>query len=109
MAYSESLANRVRQCLGRCRGLTEKKMFGGVGFLLNGNMCVGIWQTSLIARVGPAVYRQALARPHAGEFNITGRAMTGWVLIADEGVDEDTALREWIELALEFVRELPAK
>jgi TfoX/Sxy family transcriptional regulator of competence genes len=109
MPYSESLADRVRQVFGRRRGLTEKKMFGGVGFLLSGNMCVGIWQTSLIARIGPTAYQQALAQPHVGEFDITGRPMAGWVLIAEDGLDDDAALRGWVEMAVDFVRELPAK
>ncbi len=84
-------------------------MFGGVGFLLNGNMCVGVWKDSLIARVGPDQYTDALQRPFAGEFDITGRAMKGWVLIAPEGVDADDQLTDWIQLALAFARTLPAK
>ena len=109
MAYSESLADRVRHTLGRRRGLTEKKMFGGVGFLLRGNMCVGIWQTSLIVRVGPDAHAEALAQPHVREFDITGRSMKGWVLVDAEGVDDDSVLRNWIEQAIEFVGSLPAK
>ena len=109
MAYSEALADRIRQALGRRRGLAEKKMFGGVGFLLRGNICVGVWKTSLIARVGPDSYDQALAQPHAREFDITGRPMVGWVLIDPEGIDDDAALRAWIERAAEFVGTLPGK
>jgi len=109
MAFSESLADRVRQIFGRRRGQSEKKMFGGVGFLLNGNMCVGIWKTSLIVRVGPAAYASALAQPHVREFDITGRPMAGWVLVEAEGLDDEAALRGWIARALEFVGSLPAK
>lgn len=109
MAYSQSLADRIRALLGRRRGLEEKKMFGGVGFLLGGNMLVGVWQTSLIARVGPDTYEAALQLPHAREFDITGRPMKGWVLVEAEGVDDDQTLRAWIDRALNFVTILPAK
>ena len=109
MAYSENLAERIRQNLALERNVEEKKMFGGIGFLLNGNMCVGIWKNSLIARIGPEQYPDALQEPFVGEFDITGRSMKGWVLVAPEGIDDDTPLRVWIERALEFVRTLPAK
>lgn len=109
MAYSEALADRVRQFFGRRRGRTEKKIFGGVGFLLNGNMCVGVWQTSLIVRVGPDAYEEALTQPHVREFDITGRAMAGWVLVDAEGLDGDEELQSWIGRAVEFVGSLPAK
>jgi hypothetical protein len=109
MAYCESLAERVRQAFGSRRGRSEKKMFGGVGFLLRGNMCVGVWQTSLIVRVGPAAYARALAEPHVREFDITGRPMAGWVMVEAEGVDDDGVLQGWIERAVNFVGTLPAK
>jgi TfoX/Sxy family transcriptional regulator of competence genes len=109
MAYSESLADRVRRVFGRRRGRSEKKMFGGVGFLLNGNMCVGVWKTSLIVRVGPDAYQEALAQPHAGDFDITGRPMTGWVLVAADGLEADADLARWIERGLEFASSLPTK
>ena len=109
MAYSESLADRVRQIFGRRRGRSEKKMFGGVGFLLRGNICVGVWKTSLIVRVGPDAYEEALSQPHVREFDITGRPMAGWVLVEAEGVDDDAALRGWIDRAVEFVESLPRK
>ena len=81
MAYSESLAGRIRRALARRRGVVERKMFGGIGFLLHGNMLVGVWQTSLIVRVGPNQYQRALQQPHVREFDITGRPMKGWVLV----------------------------
>ncbi len=109
MAYSENLAERIRQKLALERNVEEKKMFGGIGFLLNGNMCVGIWKNSLIARIGPDQYPDALQKPFVGDFDITGRPMKGWVLVAPEGIDDDEPLRAWIERALEFVRTLPAK
>jgi hypothetical protein len=109
MAYSESLADRVRSIFGKGRGRAEKKMFGGVGFLVGGNICVGVWKTSLIVRVGPDAYARALAQPHVGEFDITGRPMAGWVLVEADGLDDEAALRCWIDRALEFVGSLPAK
>lgn len=109
MAYSESLAARVRQMLAGRRDIGEKKMFGGIGFLLNGNMLVGVWKDSLIARLGTDQAAEALKRPHVGEFDITGRAMRGWVLIEADGLDTDADLGEWIDLALEFVQTLPRK
>src|SRR5262245_3537950 len=107
MAYSESLALRIRQVLGRRRGITEKKMFGGVGFLLNGNMCVGIWKQSLIVRLDPEQSAEALREPHVVEFDITGRPMKGWVIVEPDGIESDEQLSTWITRAFDFVRTLP--
>ena|SRR5437764_963804 len=109
MTFSRALADRVRHALARQRGVVEKKMFGGVGFLLNGNLLVGVWHDSLIARLGPDGGEAALREPHVGPFDITGRAMKGWVLVAPEGVAEDHELVGWVERATAFVRALPAK
>ena len=109
MPYSQSLADRIRQVLSRRRDVVEKKMFGGVGFLLAGNMLVGVWHASLIARIGPDSYAEALEQPHVRPFDITGRAMKGWVLVEADGVESDTQLRQWIDRAIDFVAELPAK
>ena len=107
MAYSESLALRIRQAISGRRGIAEKKMFGGVGFLLAGNLLVGIWKNSLIARLGPEQAGQALREPHVAPFDITGRPMKGWVLIEPEGIETDEQLRGWIERSFEFVSALP--
>src|SRR5262245_21188067 len=96
MAFSAALAERIRQALARKRGVEEKKMFGGVGFLLNGNMLVGVWKDSLIVRLGPEKGDEALKEPHVSEFNITGRSMKGWVLVAPEGIEEDQ-LGVWVQ------------
>jgi hypothetical protein len=109
MAFSEELAERIRQGLARRSGIEEKKMFGGIGFLLNGNMLVGVWKDSLIVRLGPEEGEEALKEPHVSEFNITGRAMTGWALVAPEGVQEDNQLRGWMQRAEKFVGKLPEK
>ena len=109
MAFDESLAARIRDALARKKGVEEKKMFGGVGFLLHGNMLVGVWKDSLIARIGPDEGDLALRQPHVKEFDITGRAMKGWVMVGPEGVENDEQLTAWIERATRFVRTLPAK
>jgi hypothetical protein len=85
MAFSEALAERIRQGLARRKTVEEKKMFGGIGFLLNGNLLVGVGKESLIVRLGPEGGGEALQEPHVSAFNITGRSMKGWVLVAPEG------------------------
>ena len=109
MAFSEALAERIRQGLARRKNVEEKKMFGGVGFLLNGNLLVGVWKESLVVRLGPDEGEEALKEPHVKEFDITGRAMKGWVLVAPAGVEDDEQLNGWIQRALKFVRKLPGK
>ena len=109
MAYSESLALRIRAALSRQKGVVEKKMFGGVGFLLRGNILVGVWKDSLIARLGQEDGEQALAEEHVRPFDITGKAMKGWVLVEPEGVDSERQLAAWMERAMEFVKGLPGK
>jgi TfoX/Sxy family transcriptional regulator of competence genes len=109
MAFSEALAERIRQALARRKNVEEKKMFGGVGFLLNGNMLVGVWKDSLIARLGPDEGDEALWEPHVKEFDITGRPMKGWVLVEPEGVEDDDQLKGWIQRARKFVGKLPKK
>lgn len=109
MAYSESLAGRVRACLATTRNIVEKKMFGGVAFLLHGNMLVGVWQTALIARVGPEQYETALEEAHVREFDATGKPMRGWVLVEPDGLESDHELRAWIARAQRFVGTLEKK
>src|SRR5262245_37929803 len=109
MAFDEALAKRIRQQLARRRNVEEKKMFGGVGFLLNGNLLVGVWKDSLVVRLGPEEGDEALKEPHVKEFDITGRPMKGWVLVKPEGVEGDAQLGDWVLRAMEFVGTLPAK
>jgi TfoX/Sxy family transcriptional regulator of competence genes len=109
MAFNEALAERIRRGLARKKGIEEKKMFGGIGFLLNGNMLVGVWKDSLIVRLDPEGYDEALLEPHVSEFNITGRAMKGWVLVEPAGVEDDGPVKSWIQRAVKFVGKLPNK
>jgi hypothetical protein len=109
MPYDEALAARVRQRVKGKRGVKEKRLFGGVGFLLNGNMWVGVWKHWLILRVGPEAYEALLERPHVREFDITGRAMSGWVMVEAAGYEGEASLSGWMETAEEYVKALPRK
>jgi hypothetical protein len=109
MPFSTALADRVRHALVRQRGVAEKRMFGGLGFLLNGNLAVGVWHDSLIARLGSDDGRAALAEPHVAPFTPSGQPMTNWVLIGAEGLDSDEQLAGWVGRAITFVRTLPGK
>ena len=109
MAFSESLATRIRDALARKTNIEEKKMFGGVGFLLNGNMLVGVWKDSIIVRLGHDRYDDALVEPHVREFDITGKPMKGWIMVESEGVKDDDQLHDWIGRATTFVKTLPKK
>jgi TfoX/Sxy family transcriptional regulator of competence genes len=109
MAFSEALAERIRQRLARRKHVEERKMFGGVGFLINGNLLVGVWKQSLVVRLGPDEGEAALQEPHVKEFDITGRPMKNWVLVEPEGVEDDDQLGGWIQRAVQFVGTLPVK
>jgi TfoX/Sxy family transcriptional regulator of competence genes len=109
MPYSESLAERVRGIWHGRRGISEKKMFGGIAFLLHGNMCVGILHTTLIARLGMEAAHHALQKPQVSEFNVTGRPMRGWVIVEALGLETDEQLRSWMEQCWEFVSTLDPK
>ena len=106
-----SLEERVSDALGELQqsGLVEKRMFGGVGYLVHGNMACGVHRGTLIVRVGPDAYERALARPHANVFDITGRPMKGWVTVGPEGCSTDEALRQWVQEGIAFALSLPAK
>jgi hypothetical protein len=109
MPYDAALAERVRKLLGRRKLITEKRMFGGVGFLLAGSMCVGVWKEWLILRLGPDQAESAVREAHVKEFDITGKAMRGWVMVGPGGVEGDHDLRRWCHLAVRFVATLPEK
>lgn len=109
MAYDEGLAQRIGDMLGEQPGLVEKKMFGGVGFLLHGNMACGVHKDALVVRVGPERYDEALKRPHTRPFDITGRPMKGWVMLAADGYEADDDLNSWVQQGIEFALSLPPK
>lgn len=109
MAYDEGLAQRLREALADENGLTERRMFGGVAFMLDGNMAVGVSGDELMVRAGPDRFDEALARPHARIFDLSGRPMNGWVLVAPAGTADDADLADWLEVGASFARSLPPK
>ena len=104
MAYDEKLADRIRKRLGQRAGLTEKKMFGGIGFMLNGNMAVGVHGDELIVRIAPERTDEALEQPHTRIFDMSGRPMKGWLLVGP-GADFDA----WIAEGASYAASLPPK
>jgi TfoX/Sxy family transcriptional regulator of competence genes len=108
MAYDEAFAQRVRETLRGERGVTERKMFGGIAFMLRGHMFVGISEGSLMARVGPQNYERALAMDGAREMDFTGEPMR-YVFVGPQSLKSATDLRRWVELCADFVATLPAK
>ncbi|MCG8394731.1 MAG: TfoX/Sxy family protein [Pseudomonadales bacterium] len=111
MAFDHDLAARVREGLHEVAGTLpdEKRMFGGLCFLLAGNMCCGILGDRLIARVGPAAYPALLNQPGAGEMDFTGRPMKGMIMVDADVVADDAVLRQWLKRCLDFVLTLPPK
>jgi len=103
MAYNEFLADRMRNVL-RDKNVfyQEKKMMGGLTFMVDEKMCVGIVKENLMARIGPEVYEESLTKPGCREMNFTGKPMKGYVFIEPEGVDMDDDLAYWIQLALDY-------
>ena len=109
MAYDEGAAERLRGIFDDQPDVIEKKMFGGIAFMHAGNMCCGIIDDLLMARVGPDAYPGALTRPYAREMDFTGKSMKGFVYIDPAGFAEDDQLREWVSLCQAFTASLPAK
>lgn len=109
MAYNKELADRIRILLNNSNELSEREMFGGIGFMLHGNMACGVIADNLIVRVGQQAYESALAEPHTRVFDFTGRPMNGWVQITPLGLKDNEALAKWVSAGLDFARSLPPK
>jgi TfoX/Sxy family transcriptional regulator of competence genes len=109
MAYDEGLAERIRGALDERPGVSEKRMFGGIAFLVNGHMSVGIVQDKLMVRVGPESYEHVLRERHARRMDFTGRPMKGFVYIVADGYETDADLERWVNLGVGYVTSLPAK
>jgi hypothetical protein len=109
MAFDEHLADRVRAKLAGEDAIAETRMFGGLAFLLAGNMSVGVSGDDLIVRVGPEGTEDALDRPHARPFAMTGRPMKGWIMVGAEGVRADADLAAWVQRGVAYARSLPPK
>jgi hypothetical protein len=103
------LATRIRDHLSETEGFVEKRMFGGVAFLLNGNMCCGVHGDDVIVRIDPKSAEDALREPHVRVFDMTGRPMKGWLLVGADAVASDKQLRSWIGRGVDFAGSLPAK
>jgi TfoX/Sxy family transcriptional regulator of competence genes len=109
MAYDEHLEQRIRGQLEGAPGMIGKKMFGGICFMVQGNMACGVHKDNLIVRVGPEQRDDALAQPHTRIFDITGRPMKNWVLVMPDGFESDSDLKRWIERGVDFALSLPPK
>ena len=109
MAFDDKLAERIRKQLSKRRGLTEKRMFGGLAFLLNGNTCCGVHGQEMIVRLDPEQTDQALKERHTRIFDLSGRPMKGWILIQPKGLTTEDALAKWIQVGLKYASALPGK
>jgi TfoX/Sxy family transcriptional regulator of competence genes len=110
MAYDEDLANRIRELVSSERGVSEQRMFGGLAFLVNGNMSVSAsGQGGLLLRIDPAETDALLRRPHASPFQMRGRGMQGWLRVDPEGVRTKRQLERWVARGVAYARSLPAK
>lgn len=109
MAYDEKLAGRIRTTFAGKKKTGEKKMFGGIAFMLNGNMCCGVINDLLMARVGPARYEECLTLPYVRPMDFTGKPMKGYVYVEPGGCKEDVDLKVWIDKCVDFVLTLPEK
>jgi TfoX/Sxy family transcriptional regulator of competence genes len=109
MAIDERLASRVRSALSAHPAVQERKMFGGLAFLVHGNMSVGVQGADLIVRVDPSETDEALTRSGVRLFDMTGRPMKGWLLISPEALHSDSALGEWVGRGVAYAESLPPK
>ena len=109
MAFDEALAARIRKQLGKRKGIAEKKMFGGLAFLLNGNMSVGVHADAMIVRLDPEASAKALKQKHTRVFDLSGKPMKGWVLVDPGGTKSDAALAEWVAMGVSYAASLPTK
>lgn len=109
MPYDESLAERVHDLMNARPGASEKRMFGGMCFMLHGNMCCGVAKNRLMVRLGPEGTAAALKQPHTEPMDFTGKPMKSMVYVSPEGYTDDDDLTRWVESAVAFVSTLPAK
>lgn len=109
MAYDEGVAERLRDAYQHIPGVGERKMFGGIAFMVAGHMSCGVVDDTLMVRVGPEQYEDALKRPHAREMDFTGKPLKGFIYVAPEGFEDDAELQGWVEMSLDFVGSLPPR
>lgn len=109
MAFDRELADRVQIIVAQHAAIDERRMFGGIGFMINGNLACGVLENYLIVRVGPDLYEQMLAMPHTHRFDFTGKPMTGWLTVSADGLNTEAELNTWIHRGIEFAQSLPPK
>ena len=109
MPYDTGLAARLQELLQDLPGMDETRMMGGFGYILNGNLCVGVFKDTLMIRVGVEMAQKILKEPHVRPMDFTGKVMKGWAIIEPEGIEEDADLEKFCALAIEFVETLPHK
>ena len=105
----DHLHDRIRQILSKRERISERKMFGGACFMINGNMCVGTWKGSLIVRLDKKNHHETLAEPNTRPANMNGRVMKGWALVEPAGIESESDLTVWVERAARFAESLPPK
>jgi hypothetical protein len=109
MPFDPGLAVRLEEIIDGRAGFEQKKMFGGIGWMLNGNMCVGVYKEWLITRIGEDAGKRLFKEKHVKPMDITGKPMKGWAMVAPEGVAQDSDLSRHVESAITFVNTLPKK
>ena len=109
MVNDAPLNGRIRQILSSWADVSERKMFGGVCFMINGNMCVGTWKGSLIVRLDKKNHHETLAEPHTKPADMNGRVMKGWALVEPPGIESEKDLTVWVDRAARFAESLPPK
>ena len=109
MAYSEALATRIREVLGARDGVSERRMFGGVAWMVHGNMAVGTLGEDLMVRMAPEDAERALGEPHVGPMDFTGRPMRGFVRVDAAGIADDPVLAGWVDAGADHAASLPPK
>ena len=109
MGFDQDLADRVRRVLEKIDGVSEKKMFGGLCFLVNGNMALGLVNEDLMIRIGPESYEKMLAQPNVRKMDFTGKPLKGFLYVGAKGTDSDKDLKKWVSKGIEFAMSLPPK
>ena len=109
MAYDEILADRVGALLKGKRSITRKKMFGGLCFMVNGNMACGVEKNKLVVRVGPDTYEKFLKQKHIRKMDFTGKPLKGFIYVMPEGLQRTDSLLKWVDRGVRFAQSLPKK
>ena len=109
MVYDEKLANRIQNIIQRRKGFTQKKMFGGISFLINGKMCCGVIKNDLVVRVNPGSYEKLITEKHVRPMDFTGRPMKGFVYVGPNGCKSTKMIARWVNLSVNYVNSFRGK